>query len=174
MTATLAAPPGETPPVEGAAPSLSAAEALAASPFFCELSAVDLARLVPDLEERELPVGAVVFRQGDPADGFYLIRSGTVEVTVVEAGGSQAVTTLEAPAHFGEGGLLVDTPRSSTAVAATPLVLWRLPRARFEALLEERPRLALGIAAELSGRLADVTRRLAATQQQVATVARAA
>jgi CRP-like cAMP-binding protein len=71
MTATLAPPPGETPSVEGAAPSLSAAEALAASPFFCELSAVDLARLVPDLEERELPVGAVVFRQGDPADGFY-------------------------------------------------------------------------------------------------------
>ncbi len=174
MQALVAPPPGETPPTEGAVPSLSAAEALAATPFFCELSAVDLARLVPDLEEYHVAPGRAVFRQGDPADGLYLIRSGTVEVTVTEGGGTQAVTTLTAPAHFGEGALLTDAPRSSSAVAVTPLALWRLSRERFEALLRDRPELALRIAAELAGRLAEATRRLSASQQQVATVARAA
>lgn len=174
MQAPVAPPPGETPPLAGAAPALSAAEALAATPFFGELSAVDLARLVPDLEEYHVGPGHIVFRQGDPGDGLYLIRSGIVEVTVVEAGGIQAVTTLAAPAHFGEGALLTDAPRSSSAVAETPLALWKLPRERFEALIEEHPRLALRLAAELAERLAEATHRLAADRQQVATAARAA
>ena len=33
-------------------------------PFFASLSAVDLARLVPELEERAVQPGEVVFRQG--------------------------------------------------------------------------------------------------------------
>ena len=137
---------------------------MAATPFFCELSAVDLARLVPDLEEHFLAPGDVVFHQGEPGDGFYLIRSGPVDVIVTETGGGQVVTRLEAAAHFGEGALLTDEPRSSTAIAATPLVLWKLPRERFEALLEDHPRVALGIAAELSHRLADATRELSTSR----------
>ncbi len=174
MISPTAPPPAATPPVAGATPALSAAEALAATPFFCELSPVELARLVPDLEEFHVPSGSAVFREGDPGDGLYLIRSGTVAVTVAEADGTQAVTTLEAPAHFGEGALLTGDPRSSSAVAATPLTLWKLPRERFDALLQDQPRLAVQIAAELSRRLSDVTHRLTTSQQDVAAVARAA
>src|SRR3712207_725073 len=61
----LAPPPGEIASPDGAVPTLSAAEALAATPFFGELSAVDLARLVPDLEEYQFPAGATVYAQGD-------------------------------------------------------------------------------------------------------------
>src|SRR3954465_7111723 len=64
----------ETP---AALPSLSAADALAEAPFCKSLTAVDLARLVPELEEIELAPGQSVYSQGDPADGLYLIRSGT-------------------------------------------------------------------------------------------------
>ncbi|MCD6032246.1 MAG: crp 3 [Thermomicrobiales bacterium] len=174
MSQVTSPPPDATPTDNPASPSLSAAEALAATPFFSELSAVDLARLVPELEEHVLMPGEVVFHQGDPADGFFLIRSGTVEAVVTEAGGTEVVTRLSAPAHFGEGALLTDEPRSSTATAITPLVVWKLPRQRFDALLRDHPSIALRIAAELSARLAEVTRDLAASRQQVAVVARAA
>src|SRR3712207_2775721 len=110
-------PPDASPTTLAAPPGLSAAEALASTPFFSELSAVDLARLVPELEEHDLMPGEVVFHQGDPGDGFYLIRSGTVEAVVTEAGGTQVVTRLAAPAHFGEGALLTDELRSSTVTA---------------------------------------------------------
>src|SRR5919112_3757644 len=171
----LTSPPPDASSTELAAPpSLSAAEALAATPFFSELSAVDLARLVPELEEHELAPGEVVFQQGDPGDGFYLIRSGTVEAVVSEAGGTQVVTRLAAPAHFGEGALLTDEPRSSTVTALTPLVVWKLPRQRFDTLVRDHPSIALRIAAELSARLAEATRQLAASREQVAVVARAA
>jgi CRP-like cAMP-binding protein/di/tricarboxylate transporter len=167
-------PPDASPTTLAAPPSLSAAEALAATPFFSELSAVDLARLVPELEEHDLMPGEVVFHQGEPGDGFYLIRSGTVESVVTEAGGTQVVTRLAAPAHFGEGALLTDEPRSSTVTALTPLVVWKLPRQRFDSLVRDHPPIALRIAAELSTRLAETTRQLAASRQQVAIVARAA
>src|SRR3954468_11109962 len=170
----LTAPPASDSLVNAAPPTLSAAEALAATPFFCELSPVDLARLVPELEEYTLAAGDVVFREGDQADGFYLIRSGTVEEIVSGAGGTQVVTSLEAPAHFGEGALLTDEPRSSTVTALTPLVVWKLPRQRFAALLRDHPAIALRIAAELSTRLAEATRELATSRQQVVIVARAA
>ncbi len=86
----LTSPPPDASPMTLTSPaSLSAAEALAATPFFSELSAVDLARLLPELEEHERAPGEIVFRQGDPGDGFYLIRSGTVEAVVTEAGGTQ-------------------------------------------------------------------------------------
>jgi CRP-like cAMP-binding protein/di/tricarboxylate transporter len=170
----LTLPPDASPTTLAAPPGQSAAEALAATPFFSELSAVDLARLVPELEEHDLMPGEVIFHQGDPGDGFYLIRSGTVEAVVTEAGGTQAVTRLAAPAHFGEGALLTDEPRSSTVTALTPLVVWKLPRQRFDTLVREHPSITLRIAEELSTRLAEVTRQLAASRQQVAIVARAA
>ena len=65
-----------------AAPPLGAAEALAATPFFAGLSAVDLARLVPELEECRFQAGEAVFHQGDPGDGLYLIRSGRAGVSI--------------------------------------------------------------------------------------------
>jgi CRP-like cAMP-binding protein/di/tricarboxylate transporter len=174
MSTLTSPPPDASPSILAAPPSLSAAEALAATPFFSELSAVDLARLVPELEELDLEPGEVVYHQGDPGDGFFLIRSGTVEAVVTEAAGTQVVTRLAAPAHFGEGALLTDEPRSSTVTALTPLVVWKLPRKRFDALVRNHPSIALRIAAELSARLADTSRQLAASRQQVAIVARAA
>ena len=167
MSRLFPAPPTTSAETTEASPSLSAAEALAATPFFCELSAVDLARLVPDLEEHFHAPGDVVFHQGDPGDGFYVIRSGAVDVIVTEAGGGQVVTRLEAPAHFGETSLLTDESRSSTVLATTPLVLWKLPRERFDALLLDHPRVALSIAAELSHRLTEATRQLSTTRQQI-------
>jgi len=174
MSQLTSPPPDATAPTLAAPPSLSAVEALAATPFFSELSAVDLARLVPELEEHEFTPGEVVFQPGDPGDGFYLIRSGTVEAVVTETGGTQVVTRLAAPAHFGEGALLTDEPRSSTVTALTPLVVWKLPRQRFDTLVRDHPSIALRIAAELSARLAEATRQLAASRQQVTVVARAA
>ena len=154
--------------------TLSAAEALAEAPLFAELSSVDLARLVPELEECELQPGQVLFCRGDHGDGLYVIRSGTAEVSVPTPNGSQSVSTLEAPSIFGEAALLRDEPRSASVVARTPLSLWRLPRERFEALLDQHPRLAVQIAAALADRLTDLTQRLSASQEQVVVVARVA
>src|SRR3712207_8528188 len=68
-------------------------------------------------------------------------RSTLFPYTTLFRSAAQTVTTLEAPAHFGEGALLTEEPRSTTVVAATPLAVWKLPRERFEALVNDHPHL---------------------------------
>jgi CRP-like cAMP-binding protein len=156
------------------APSLSAAEALAATPFFAGLGAVDVARLVPDLEEQAYEPGEVVLRQGEPGDGLYLVRTGRAEVAVATENRAQPVRTVEAGGYFGEGALLRDAPRSATVVARTPLTVWKLPRERFDALVERHPHLPRQVAAELAHRLAETIHRLSASREQVGAAARVA
>jgi CRP-like cAMP-binding protein/di/tricarboxylate transporter len=144
--------------------SVNAAQALGATPFFASLSPVDLARLVPELEERSVNAGDVVFRQGEPGDGLYLIRSGSAGVSVTDAGGSRIVAILTPPSYFGEMALLSDAPRTATIVALSPLSLWKLPRERFDALITRYPNVLRHIAIELSRRLDQTTRRLTAAQ----------
>ena len=166
---TPTADPGRT-----AAPTISAAEALAQTPLCGSMSAVELARLVPELEERHFAAGDSVFCHGDQPDGLYMIRSGRVELMMATETGAQSVRTLQAPAYFGEVELLTDEPRVSSAVAQTPLVVWRLAKERFDGLVTERPNLPLEIAAELARRLADTTRTLSHSQEQVMHAAQAA
>jgi CRP-like cAMP-binding protein/Pyruvate/2-oxoacid:ferredoxin oxidoreductase delta subunit len=61
----------------------------------------DLIRLGP---------GDVIFRQGDVADAFYLVRIGFVKVTRRQPGGEHVLAYLGPGKHFGEMGLLTDVP----------------------------------------------------------------
>jgi hypothetical protein len=63
-----------SPESESTAPPLSAVEALAATPFFGDLGTVELAPLVPELEERHVELGGTVYQEGDPADALYLAQ----------------------------------------------------------------------------------------------------
>jgi CRP-like cAMP-binding protein len=74
------------------------------------------------LEPVQVPVGQVVFRQGDPADRFYVIETGTVDVI----GDGHLITTLGPGEGFGEIGLLRRVPRTATVRAATDLELQAL------------------------------------------------
>ena len=155
-----------------AAPPLSAAEVLAGTPLFGDLDPVELARLIPELEESHFEPGQTVYRQGEPASDLYVIRSGRARVSVTAPSGTQAVRTLGAPDAFGEAELLLGRPRAATVAALTPLALWRLPRERFEVLVEQRPELLRYVAAKLARQLVSTTRQLSDLQEQVTLAAR--
>jgi hypothetical protein len=100
------------------APSVSATVALAEAPICRDLGAVALARLVPELEEHEFAPGQAVYCQGDEADGLYLVRSGTAEMTVRTPSGGQEVSVVGPPTCFGDVELLTVSrvwPMSSRA-----------------------------------------------------------
>src|SRR5271165_1240354 len=50
--------------------------------------------------------GSVIIRQGDPGDKFYVVRSGTVEVTRTKDGSSDSLAVLGPGSFFGELALL--------------------------------------------------------------------
>jgi MFS family permease len=96
----------------------------------------------------EVPVtaGTAVIRQGDTADSFYIIESGTFTVSQIGDSGAEIVLrSLGADDVFGELGLLNRTARTATVTADTPGLLLALDRDDFLTLV--------GAAAPLRGRL---------------------
>lgn len=61
--------------------------------------------------------GMVVFRQGEPSDKFYIIRSGQVVLTREANGMSQEIGKAGPGEVVGEMGVLQNLPRSATATA---------------------------------------------------------
>lgn len=94
--------------------------------------------------------GEVVVRQGEPADRFYVIDSGTLRVTQVAHRDEAVLRELGPGDVFGEIGLLRGIPRTATVTATTPSVLYALDAQAFGELVGSGP--------GLSSRLLDLYR----------------
>ena len=131
------------------------AELLASVELFAGLDRVTLAKLAAHLEPTPVADGAVVVRQGDAADAFYLVARGVLGVYVATDNGGEdrRINTLTAGAPFGEMSLLTGEPRSATVRADGDADVLRLARSRFLDLVRREPQVALAIAATLSRRL---------------------
>lgn len=81
--------------------------------------------------------GAIIVRQGAPADKFFIIADGEVEVLREEAGLTRTVATLGAGQFFGEVAILRDIPRTATVRAVTGATLLALDRETFRALVAQ-------------------------------------
>lgn len=76
-------------------------------------------KLAKQAEQRKYEAGETIIRQGDRADAFYVLVLGSVEVVRKTDGGNlQHVSSLTAPAFFGEVGLMEDGRRTATVRAA--------------------------------------------------------
>jgi MFS family permease len=102
-------------------------ELLHSVPMLQPLPLPAIEHLARGLEPVHVFAGQAVFRQGDPADRFYVIEKGRAEVV----GDGRLVATLGSGEGFGEIGLLRRVPRTATVRAATDLELYALRCDRF-------------------------------------------
>ncbi len=82
-----------------------------------------IGRLLPNVHLTRFSAGAVIIRQGDPAENFFVMASGRVDVVHRTPNGREhVVNQLEAGEWFGEMGILNGAPRNATVrvVRATP------------------------------------------------------
>src|ERR687886_365029 len=147
------------PPGARAGIARAAAE-LASLPPFSELTPVDRARLAAALEEVSYREGDVIFAEHQPGDALYILRQGSAD----RYAHGVRLDTVHPPAVFRDLALLRDQWRATTLVAATPVVVWRVPPAPFTPVLPPTP----GIGAGFAGIVSD---RLAAKQQELAGLA---
>jgi len=79
----------------------------------------------------------VVARQGGPADKFFIVVDGELEVTREETGSSETVATLGPGDLFGEMAILFDKPRGTSARATKPTKLLVLDSATFRSVVAQ-------------------------------------
>lgn len=122
-----------------AGPYDAALRRLARLSIFGGLSAARVEAGLRALEPIHVIAGAVVIRQGEPADRFYVIGEGSFEVAQADdAGAAHVLRRLEQDAVFGERGIIARAPRSATVTALTDGLLFAMDGAAFLELVGAR------------------------------------
>ena len=100
-----------------------------------------------------LEAGAYAFRQGDPTDGFFAVRSGTVEMRRTTADGNPVVLHRAGKGEtFAEASLFSEHYHCD-AIAITSCELVRLPRSIALAQFQAGGEAALAFAADLASQV---------------------
>jgi len=107
-----------------------------------------IARLAID---RKVPAGQTVVRDGDPADGFYVVLDGKVKVYKLSPDGRQQILHVFGPGQaFAEAAMFAGETFPAFAETLAESRLAFFPRDRFLKGLGENPALAFGLIASLS------------------------
>ena len=121
--------------------------------LFAGLGGVPLSAIADRAVEVEFLAGRPIARQGEVGTGFFLIVSGGAQVTR----DGEPIATLGPGDFFGELSLLDQQPRVATVAAVGRTVCLAIASWDFERLLEEQPRVAIGLLRGVARRLRDVT-----------------
>jgi CRP-like cAMP-binding protein len=136
-------------------------EAITRAPIFQRLSRSSLESVAKTAKVQRFATGAVLVKEGEEANAFFVIVNGQAEV-VKGLGRDDAVVleTLGELDFFGEMALLDGFPRSASVKALTDCECIVLIRWDFLALIRANPQVALDILPVLSQRLRALENRL--------------
>jgi ATP-binding cassette subfamily B protein len=104
---------------------------------FRELPEEEPEAIAGKLDTVQVESGATIVRQGAPADKFFIIIEGEVEVIREDNGVSRKVATLQRGQFFGEIAVLRDIPRTATVRAVAPTRLLTMDRDAFRTLVAQ-------------------------------------
>ncbi len=121
-----------------------APETLQRNTLFAGVPVEQVAGYCQTMQVLRFEAGAVIFDEGQPGDGMYLVMEGSVKISKFGRGGKQETLDVIATGNFfGEMALIDGQPRSAQASAAVPAVLARIPPETFRQILHTVPPQAL-------------------------------
>jgi CRP/FNR family transcriptional regulator len=124
----------------------SPAEMLKKVPLFADLSERELAFLAGRAVPRHAQAGEMLFSEGEPCEGLYVIESGAVKIFKTSASGREQVLTIDGPGQsiaelpVFDGG---NYPASATALQDATLLF--VGKKDFQALCLQHPEVALKV-----------------------------
>jgi CRP-like cAMP-binding protein len=140
----------------------SEVQSLRQVPMFRDIDPARLKLLAFTSERVQYAGGQRFFSQGDASDAAYLILDGSANVLLDTPGGEIKVAELGSNALVGEMGILSESSRSATIVAAEPTTALRIDKRVFLELLAQFPQIALAVMRELADRLERTNAQLVA------------
>ena len=122
--------------------------------LFAGLPPTDLEGIANVTVLKSLEKGDLLFREGDPAHGFYVVQRGAVNVHRVNATGRQQIIHIfRAGESFAEVALATATGYPADARALEPTQVLLVQKAGILALLKRQPELALRMLGSMSSHL---------------------
>jgi CRP-like cAMP-binding protein len=109
--------------------------------------------------EKKLADGEVLFREGEKGDVMYLIREGKIKITKGGDDDEKVLAVLKEGDFFGEMAIIDGSPRSASAIAATPASLLVIDKETFKSKIRENPLIEYV--------LETLTKRLRTTDEQI-------
>lgn len=130
---------------------------IARGALFASLNADMLDDLARIARIRRIAAREIIFEEGDPCAGFYLLTDGAVKLYKLSGDGKEHILHLVWPDEtFAEAALFLDEAYPATAEALKPSKALLFPREPFLTLLDARP----AMARRLIGGMAGWVRRL--------------
>ena len=129
-------------------------EQLRESPFFGSLNEDSLMFLVEQVQQNDYPAGMTIFREGEPSQGMYWLRSGTLKAVKYSASGKEQTLHFVRAGHtFNEVGAFTTLPNPASVVALEDVQVWFIPREAIRQQIQQDPTFAQLIIDVLSERL---------------------
>jgi CRP/FNR family cyclic AMP-dependent transcriptional regulator len=135
-------------------PKAKRVESLRSVPLFADLSERELDLLADHALSREYQPGEIIFSEGDPCEGLYVVQAGSVKIFNTSASGREQVLLVE-----GAGNSLAELPvfdggtyPASTAAVGKCKLLF-ISKKDFRTLCLERPEVSLKLLKVVSSRL---------------------
>ncbi|HYG98923.1 MAG TPA: Crp/Fnr family transcriptional regulator [Terriglobales bacterium] len=133
---------------------LSRAAFLAQAPIFADLSENELSFLVNRALSKRYRSGELVFAEGDPCSGMYIVESGFVKIFKTSASGREQVLAIDGPGHsVAELPVFDGGKYPASGVAVQDTVLLFVSKQDFQALCLEHPQVALKVLRVVGRRL---------------------
>lgn len=137
---------------------------LAAFPLFVDLDTNEIKRFLQTAKIRSYNDDDIICKEGEEADGLYLLIEGEVEVVKGDAiGGRHLICTLREGEFFGEMALLENKPRSASVLARSAVKVIFLGRGEFSGIPQDQAQILnkvlLRMMADMSFRLRSMGER---------------
>ena len=122
-------------------------------PIFSDLNKKEMKAVERILHQRSYKPEEIVFNEGDPGVGMYIIVTGHINITIGSE--EKLLAVLANGDFFGEIALLSETPRTATATAAIETHMLGFFQSDLFSLLETNPQTGNKILLRLAQMIAD-------------------
>lgn len=134
--------------------SPTALDALKQQPYFGALDRNELERLARAVIERAYAKDEIVFLEGEPSQGLYIVREGLVKIYKLSDEGREQILRHIGPGEsFNEVAVFDGGPNPANVSAVQASAVWIVPSASIVDLITRRPQVALAVIRNLGARV---------------------